>query len=149
MTSNDPPRLPRYRAPAGLVEGALRRHEARRASSRRNVAVFAAALLVLAVVASVALRAGHPALPGPHHVRLTFQAPGASTVGVAGTWNGWNAAQTPLEPSGDDMFEGDLNLPPGRHEYLIVVDGDRWMEDPHALFRVDDGFGRVNMVLEI
>ena len=40
-------------------------------------------------------------------------------------------------------------LPAGQHEYMFVVDGERWVADPLAGRYVDDGFGagRQNAVL--
>jgi hypothetical protein len=41
-----------------------------------------------------------------------------------------------------------VTLPPGMYEYMFVVDG-KWITDPAADERRDDGFGRQNALLRI
>ena len=50
--------------------------------------------------------------------------------------------------SADGVFTGTLELPPGDYEYMFVVDG-KWMTDPAAGERRDDGFGRQNSLLRL
>ena len=47
---------------------------------------------------------------------------------------------------GNDRWFGDLELRPGRHEYLFVVDG-QWLPDPNARESVQNPFGGKNSVL--
>ncbi len=47
---------------------------------------------------------------------------------------------------GDGRWMKELVLPPGRYEYLYVVDG-RWQPDPGAAERVPNPFGGENGVL--
>ncbi len=102
---------------------------------------------VVAVVAS-AVAAPAAASP-PVRVRFQLQARGARRVALAGSFNQWRADTTVLEPaSADGVFSGTLELPPGDYEYMFVVDG-KWITDPAAGERRDDGFGRQNSLLRL
>ena len=74
-------------------------------------------------------------------VRLVVLQPGAQTVQVAGDFNGWNPARTPLERISGGAWTVTLPLKPGRYEYMFVVDGQHWIADPFAAEQNDDGFG--------
>src|SRR5207244_2429251 len=61
-------------------------------------------------------------------VEFRLSANGASSVSVAGSFNGWEKA--PLKKEGD-RWTTRLNLARGRYEYRFVVDG-KWVSDPNA-----------------
>lgn len=82
-------------------------------------------------------------------VRLVVLQPGAKSVQVAGDFNGWNPARTPLQALSGGAWAVTLPLKPGRYEYMYVVDGQQWVADPLATEQTDDGFGSQNAVLEI
>jgi 1,4-alpha-glucan branching enzyme len=87
--------------------------------------------------------------PAPVTVRFVLVAPDAHQVTVAGTFNQWDAAATPLVRSGTaGVWTATLSLPAGEHQYAFVVDGARWVPDPSAP-AVNDGFGRRNSVLAL
>ncbi len=74
----------------------------------------------------------------------------AHTVTIAGDFNGWDPQANALEdPDGDGVWTTTLKLPPGRYEYMFVLDGEKWLPDPNALRYVKDGFGNRNAILEI
>ncbi len=81
-------------------------------------------------------------------VRLTFHAPAAHSVAVAGEFNKWKADADPMTRS-DGTWSIDLKLRPGVYAYSFVVDGTSWVPDPHAATYVDDGFGSHNGVLRV
>jgi 1,4-alpha-glucan branching enzyme len=81
-------------------------------------------------------------------IALQLVEPAAKHVYVAGSFNGWKPDSTPLAPLGNGRWKGDLNLGPGRHEYLFVVDG-RWLPDPSAKESVQNPFGGRNSVLTV
>jgi len=67
----------------------------------------------------------------------------ASSVGVAGDFNGWNPSNTPLTALGGSSlwyvqaeFESDA-----RFDYKIVVNGSQWILDPRNASQVVGGFG--------
>ncbi|HWC72888.1 MAG TPA: isoamylase early set domain-containing protein [Gemmatimonadales bacterium] len=109
----------------------------------------------LAAAAALVVLLGRPSRPtasaptGMVTVRFVLVAPGAHQVCVAGTFNRWDPAATPLVRSGSgDLWVATLSLPPGQHQYAFVVDGARWVPDPTAP-AIDDGFGRRNSVLTL
>jgi hypothetical protein len=77
---------------------------------------------------------------------LTFFAPEAGEVTVAGTFNGWRADDRRLKNMGDGKWVARLLLRSGQYEYRFVVDG-RWCEDPEAAQRVGNPYGSFNSVL--
>ena len=42
-----------------------------------------------------------------------------------------------------------LMLPPGRYEYMFLVNGQDWRADPEAPLGRADGFAHVNSILNI
>lgn len=81
-------------------------------------------------------------------VELTYAAPHAEKVFVAGDFNDWRAGDTRLRRDETGTWKTQLWLGPGRYEYRFIVDGD-WHDDPHASVRVPNAFGSRNCVLEI
>lgn len=68
--------------------------------------------------------------------------PGAHSVEVVGSFNDWSRGMLHLrDDDHDGIWHGNVVLPAGQHEYMFVVDGDRWVTDPLAGRFVDDGFG--------
>jgi len=109
------------------------------------VPAFAAALALVLILAQPAAT---PAT-SPVTVRFVLFAPDAHEVSLAGTFNQWDPAATPLVRTGSPgVWSATLTLPAGQHQYAFVVDGARWVADPGAP-AVDDGFGRRNSVLSL
>jgi hypothetical protein len=79
-------------------------------------------------------------------VRIEYTDATALVVCVAGTFNDWRAGATPMVGLGDGRWIKELVLPPGRHEYMFVVDG-QWRVDPRAADRVPNPFGGENGVV--
>ena len=79
-------------------------------------------------------------------VSLELVKPEAKSVAVAGSFNEWKPEATPLVSLGNGRWKGDLNVKPGKHEYLFVVDG-QWLPDPNAKESVANPFGGTNSVL--
>jgi hypothetical protein len=84
-------------------------------------------------------------------VHLFLEAPRASVVSVVGDWNGWDpSAQRLSDGNGDGVWEIEIRLEPGReYRYQFLIDGERWIPDPNAPLKVDDGFGGTDSVLHI
>ena len=79
---------------------------------------------------------------------LTYFAPLAREVKVAGNFNGWRADATPLKNTSVGEWVVRLMLRSGQYEYLFVVDG-RWTEDPQATQRLANLYGGFNSVLAV
>lgn len=86
---------------------------------------------------------------------VTFELRGAAPdarVSVAGSFNGWNPSETPMERMGDGACRATVELADGRHLYKFVLDGAKgreWLADPANAVRDDDGHGGFNSVLEL
>jgi 1,4-alpha-glucan branching enzyme len=83
-------------------------------------------------------------------VRLMFEAPDARRVGVAGDFNDWDADATPLSrDEGSRRWSVTVALRAGAHRYAFVVDGTRWVPDPHAEHSVPGENGRIYSLLNL
>jgi Glycogen recognition site of AMP-activated protein kinase len=80
-------------------------------------------------------------------VRFQLSAPNASHVTLVGSFNEWNPVATPLvRDAATGTWMVVLRLPPGRHVYAFVVDGDV-TADPAAPRAADNDFGSANSVV--
>jgi 1,4-alpha-glucan branching enzyme len=86
---------------------------------------------------------GLGAAPSPQvYVQFRLEAAGASQVALAGSFTGWKP-EFEMRESAPGVWSILLPLRPGIHDYAFIVDGERWVADPHAL-QVEDGFGGAN-----
>lgn len=114
------------------------------------VAALALVIAQVAVRPAVAPRDSAPPVaeengPVPH--RFEIVAPEAQRVCLVGDFNGWTICEVPLvRDEARGTWSIQVELPPGRHEYMFVVD-DGWVTDPAAPLTIDDGFGRRNAVI--
>jgi hypothetical protein len=84
-----------------------------------------------------------------HLVRFAISAPEARTVALVGDFNGWAKSGTELSASAvAGVWTITLPLPPGRHQYAFLVDGERWVIDPTAII-VNDDFGTETSVVTV
>jgi hypothetical protein len=81
-------------------------------------------------------------------VRIEFVHPTATSVAIAGSFNDWRPGATPMVGLGDGRWRKEIVLPCGRHEYLLVVDG-QWTRDPSASEAVSNPYGGVNSILRV
>ncbi|HVM61105.1 MAG TPA: isoamylase early set domain-containing protein [Verrucomicrobiae bacterium] len=81
-------------------------------------------------------------------IEFRFNAPDAKSVGLAGTFNGWDAARAPLQKQTGGRWSTTLTLEPGRYEYRFVADG-RWLTDPNAKETAPTPYGERNSVLVV
>jgi 1,4-alpha-glucan branching enzyme len=81
-------------------------------------------------------------------VVLTFIAPGAKAVQIAGTFNGWRPEANALVQTGPEEWTARLVLKSGQYEYRFVVDGV-WSDDPQAVQTAANPYGGLNSVLQV
>ena len=68
---------------------------------------------------------------------------------LVGAFNGWNAGATPfVRNTRRGVVETLIDLPPGRHEYAIIVGGE-WEADPFNDKREADASGQERSVIEV
>jgi hypothetical protein len=147
-----PPRVERRRGVGDVTRGALEwiwRPRPVRLALRPayGFGALAAALAVASLpgapaVVETAPMARAAAEAPPVYVQFRLEAAGASQVALAGTFTGWQP-DVHLRQTRPGEWSVMLPLTPGVHDYAFVVDGRRWVADPHAA-QIDDSFGGVN-----
>lgn len=124
-------------------------------TERHTVTIAVRPVWSLAVAAALAAIAVIPARgPGPvlgeeeGIAQFVGRFPGAKSVEVVGSFTDWKPGAVVLrDDDHDGIWRASVVLPVGEHEYMFVVDGERWVTDPLAGRYVDDGFGRENALL--
>lgn len=113
-------------------------------------------ILAAAAVAALALFArggvGPPVDVSPSstvYVQFVLEAPGATSVAVAGDFSEWDDRFTLEDRDGDGVWTGLIPLVVGVHKYMFVIDGADWVTDPNAQHYADDGFGNRNAVIAV
>lgn len=122
---------------------------------RHGYALAAAAALVTALVLPLPWRASVAAPPSvassqsqaEMFVQFRLAAMDAMDVRLAGTFSDWEPRYE-LHETQPGLWSITLPLPAGVHDYMFIVDGQRWVPDPVAQ-RVDDGFGGINSRIAI
>lgn len=72
----------------------------------------------------------------------------ARTVSVIGSFNDWQEEKSTMRyDSESGAWVLEASLPPGDHEYVFLVDGEKVVTDPAAAMTRDDGFGNKNSIL--
>ena len=110
------------------------------------LAAAAAAVLALLVVAPRAFQRSDTVV-----VRFVVSEPSASSVSLAGDFTGWKTKgyAMHLDPAGR-VWEIDVPLQKGKvYLYNFVIDGTKWAVDPHAIEKIDDGFGGSSALLRL
>jgi anti-sigma-K factor RskA len=118
---------------------------------RPAYAVFAAAAVILLVV-SLPYGWRTPAPKPPTvaaadtgarlFVQFRLEAAGAMDVRLAGSFTNWQPRYE-LHQASPGIWTITVPLSAGVHDYVFVVDGQKWIPDPYAQ-HVDDGFGGMN-----
>lgn len=103
-----------------------------------------------AQVTAVPVTAASASVDTVQLVQFMLVAPNAQTVSVVGDFNDWNPAATPLREASDaGVWTITVPLPAGRHQYVFMVNGNRWTPDPAAPLAVEDSFGMPNSVITV
>ncbi|MEN6575996.1 MAG: AAA family ATPase [Phycisphaerales bacterium] len=75
--------------------------------------------------------------------------PRAQSVEIAGDFNNWQPAGTPMQRVGDSgVWQAKVKLPNGMYRYRLVVDG-QWQQDPYNERSEMNPYGDYNSVLEV
>jgi hypothetical protein len=86
---------------------------------------------------------------GVVYVQFVLEAPSATSVAVAGDFNGWEPSFALADPDGDGVWAARVPVRPGVHAYMFLIDETNWQTDPNAGRYQDDGFGNRNAVLAV
>jgi len=75
--------------------------------------------------------------------------PRARSVQIAGDFNNWQPAATPMVRIGETgVWQAKMKLPHGTYRYRLVVDG-QWQQDPYNERTEVNPYGELNSVVEI
>ena len=86
---------------------------------------------------------------GTRRVRFDLTVEPGKQVFVAGTFNNWDPTANPLKDNpGSGHCKATLRVPPGRHEYKFVVNGE-WRVDPKCPESVPNDSGSTNSVITV
>jgi len=80
--------------------------------------------------------------------KFAIEAPGAKTVYVTGSFNDWSLDENCRLRETEGLWEVDIPLEPGIHEYQFIVDGV-WREDPHNARKERNPYGDNNSLVEV
>jgi len=86
--------------------------------------------------------------PAAHAVTLSYFAPEAGSVLVAGDFTKWEASPISLVKEGTGVWKATLSLKPGKYQYRLLVDG-HWQNDPQCAETQPNAFGSANCVLSV
>lgn len=82
-------------------------------------------------------------------VLFTLATSPGHTVAVAGSFNDWDPAFTPMEyDETNKLYRVDVYLKAGEYEYKFVVDGEWLLDEANPSFYPND-FGTLNSVLVV
>ncbi len=77
-----------------------------------------------------------------------FTDPTAMSVLLVGDFTHWQANGIPMRKNKEGIWMAALELPPGKHTYRFIVDGE-WRDDPECSLRVANPFGSEDMVRQV
>lgn len=83
------------------------------------------------------------------YVQFVLEAPGATSVSLAGDFSDWEASVTLTDQNEDGLWTARVAIRPGVYGYMFLIDGTEWQTDPWADRYRDDGFGNRNAVLAV
>jgi len=83
-------------------------------------------------------------------VEFTFHDDHAASVNLVGDFNEWNRSSVPLKRTSNGIWTTSIQIRLGqRVRYKLLIDNERWIEDPTHGMKEEDGFGGFHSVLEI
>ena len=82
-------------------------------------------------------------------VNFIYYNPDAEKVALVGTFNDWDANANLMVKNKDNYWTIQIELIPGTYYYKFVINDIEWKADPSNENKMDDGYGRMNSVLEI
>ena len=79
---------------------------------------------------------------------FSFRAPDAISVQLVGDFTHWQEQPINLHKGVDGVWRAAVQLPPGKHHYRFLVDGE-WRDDPECTLREPNPFGTENMMRQV
>ncbi len=84
----------------------------------------------------------------PKKQTFRFTAADASSVLLVGDFTQWQSRPIPMRKGPGGIWAASVELPPGKHTYRFIVDGE-WADDPACTLRIANPFGSENMIREV
>ena len=84
----------------------------------------------------------------PQKQTFRFSAPGAMSVLLVGDFTHWQRRGIPMQRGKDGVWTASVSLPPGKHSYRFLVDG-QWRDDPECRLRVPNAYGGEDSVRQV
>jgi len=85
---------------------------------------------------------------GTRRITFSLSAPDASSVSLGGSFNEWCPDDGLMTIDENGEWTIAVDLPPGDHEYLYLVDGE-WQDDPACDSRRANPYGSENCVIHV
>ena len=70
------------------------------------------------------------------------------SVQLVGDFTDWQQKPINMQKGADGTWHTSVELPPGKHSYRFLVDG-QWRDDPECTLRVPNPFGGEDSVREV
>jgi 1,4-alpha-glucan branching enzyme len=70
------------------------------------------------------------------------------SVLLVGDFTHWQQGGIPMRKGKDGVWTITVTLPPGKHNYRFIVDGE-WHDDPECTLRVANPYGGHNMIRQV
>jgi 1,4-alpha-glucan branching enzyme len=118
-----------------------------RAKRGRPVATLGSISATVAVVTAKPL-ASEPFTVNLQPVRFGYFNPDAKEVFLVGSFNNWETRATPLVRDSLGDWAVELELPPGKYRYRLLVDGE-WRDHPSAQQTAPNPFGAFDAVVVV
>src|SRR5271154_6567870 len=89
--------------------------------------------------------------PAHEKLRFRFRRPDAQVVALVGSFTEWESQPILLALAGGEvgLWEVEITLPSGKHEYMFLVDAQEWVLDPEATQSAANLWGGFNSVIEV
>jgi 1,4-alpha-glucan branching enzyme len=98
-------------------------------------------------------KTGHPKETSRKHpvkkMRFKIKQPKAKSVALVGSFTEWETRPIPLSQSEPGLWEAEVELPSGRHEYLFLTDEGEWLQDPNSTEWRPNPWGGLNSVIDV
>jgi 1,4-alpha-glucan branching enzyme len=79
---------------------------------------------------------------------FSLAAPTAMSVQLVGDFTQWQQEPINLWKNADGLWEATVELPPGKHQYRFLVDG-QWHDDPECPVHEPNPFGGQDAVRQV
>lgn len=84
--------------------------------------------------------------PGRQSFHVVFENKAAQSVHLVGDFNDWRTDAHPLQKGQGGLWNIDVHLREGIYEYMFLVDGSEYMQDPRNILAKPNPYGGLNSI---